>query len=123
MVCTYIPTVWRLAAFLIVPHFVKVVLVQLSDETGEIAVFEVLGEDILCEFFVLPPSESAQPSSIVGRIKLDIPPRPQSCHPQRSIVLPNCTRGPRAFCDNTGKYFIVVIAPSQPSAGIRDILV
>ena len=33
--------------------FVEIVLVQLADKTGEIAVFEVLGKDVLCEFLVL----------------------------------------------------------------------
>lgn len=33
--------------------FVKVVLVQLSHETGKVAVFKVLREDMLGEFLVL----------------------------------------------------------------------
>lgn len=38
-------SIWRLPILLvIVPHFVKVVLVELSDETGEIAVLEVFRE-------------------------------------------------------------------------------
>lgn len=33
--------------------FVEIVLVQLADKTGEIAMFEVLGENVLCKFLVL----------------------------------------------------------------------
>lgn len=41
---TYSSTVWRLSIlFIIVPHFVEVVLVQLSYETREITVLEVFG--------------------------------------------------------------------------------
>jgi hypothetical protein len=36
-----------------VPDFVEVVLVQLSDEAREVAVFEVLGEYVLGEFLIL----------------------------------------------------------------------
>ena len=44
----------RLAVVLIVvPHFVEIVLVQLPDEAGKVAVLEVLREDVLCEFLVL----------------------------------------------------------------------
>lgn len=32
----------------------KVIFVQLSDETGKVAVLEVFREDELCEFLVLP---------------------------------------------------------------------
>jgi hypothetical protein len=41
---TYPSAVWRLAVLLIVvPDFVEVILVQLSDKTREVAVLEVLG--------------------------------------------------------------------------------
>lgn len=52
--CTYARAVRRLAVFLIVvPDLVKVVLVQLTDETGEVAMLEMLWQNVLCEFFVL----------------------------------------------------------------------
>ena len=41
---TYPSAVWRLPVFLvIVPHFVEVVLVELPNETSEVAVLEVFG--------------------------------------------------------------------------------
>ena len=51
---TYPGPIRRLAVlFIVVPHFVEVVLVQLSDETRKVAVFEMLGQDVLSELFVL----------------------------------------------------------------------
>lgn len=35
------------------PHFVEIILVELSDETREVAVFKMLGKDVLGELFVL----------------------------------------------------------------------
>lgn len=44
--CTHSGTVGRCSILLVVmPHFVEVVLVQLSDKAREVAVFEVLRED------------------------------------------------------------------------------
>ena len=40
---THISSVWRFATFLIVPHFVKIVLVQLPYKACEVAVLEVFG--------------------------------------------------------------------------------
>lgn len=60
---TNIRAIRRLSCFLIIlAHFVKVVLVELADETGKVAVFEVFWEDGFCEFFALSAS-----SSVVGR--------------------------------------------------------
>lgn len=40
----YPRTVWRCAAFFVVmPYFVKVILVQLPHKTGKVAVLEVFG--------------------------------------------------------------------------------
>jgi hypothetical protein len=51
---TYPRPVRRLPVlFIIVPHFVEVVLVKLSHKTRKVAVFEVLGKDMLGELFVL----------------------------------------------------------------------
>lgn len=51
---TNIGPVRRLPRFFIVlAHFVKVVFVELAYETGEVAVFEVFGEDGFGEFFAL----------------------------------------------------------------------
>lgn len=51
---TYARAVWRSAVLLIImPHFVEVVFVQLSHETGKVAVLEVLWEDVFGEFLVL----------------------------------------------------------------------
>jgi hypothetical protein len=36
-----------------VPDFVEIVFVELTHETGKVAVLEVLGQDMLCEFLVL----------------------------------------------------------------------
>lgn len=42
--CTYVLPIWRLAIFFIIlSHLVEIVFVQLSDETSEVAVFEVFG--------------------------------------------------------------------------------
>jgi hypothetical protein len=52
--CTNAGTVLRLTILLVVvSHFVKVVFVQLAHETGEVAVLEMLGQNMFCEFFVL----------------------------------------------------------------------
>src|SRR5690242_7347668 len=46
--------VLRLTILLVVvSHFVEIVLVELANETGEVAVLEVLRQDVFCEFFVL----------------------------------------------------------------------
>jgi hypothetical protein len=51
---TYSGPIRRLAIFfVVVPDFVEIVLVQLADKAGEIAVFEVLREYVFCEFLVL----------------------------------------------------------------------
>lgn len=51
---TYARTIWRLAVFLIVvPYFVEVVFIELPDKAGKVAVLEMLGENVFCEFFVL----------------------------------------------------------------------
>lgn len=51
---TYTRAVRRSAVLLIImPHFVEVVFVQLSHETGKVAVLEVLWEDVFGEFLVL----------------------------------------------------------------------
>lgn len=51
---TYAWAVRRLPRLLIVmPHFVEVVLVQLANKTGEVAVLEMFREDVLGEFLVL----------------------------------------------------------------------
>lgn len=41
------------AFFIIVPDFVKVILVELPNETGEVAMLEVFGENRLGEMFIL----------------------------------------------------------------------
>lgn len=54
MVCTYSRAILGLTVlFVVVAHFVEVVLVQLSNETGKIAVLEVLGKDVLRKLLVL----------------------------------------------------------------------
>ena len=51
---TYTSAIGRHAAlFIIVPDFVEVVFVELTHETGKVAVLEVLGQDVLCELLVL----------------------------------------------------------------------
>lgn len=51
---TYACAIWRLSRILIiVSNLVKVIFVQLSDETRKVAVFEVLGQDVLGKLFVL----------------------------------------------------------------------
>lgn len=51
---TYTGTVGRLAGlFVVLAHFVKVVLVELAHEAGEVAVLEVLRQDGLGELFAL----------------------------------------------------------------------
>ena len=44
--------------------FVEVVLVELADEAGEVAMFEVLRKNGLCEFLVLMWSRVSQQLSI-----------------------------------------------------------
>jgi hypothetical protein len=50
---TNISAIRRLAILFVVSDFVEVVLVQLSYETGEVTVFEMLGQDSLGELLVL----------------------------------------------------------------------
>lgn len=50
----YIGTVWGLPILLVIlTNFVKIVLVQLADETCKVAVLEMSWEDSLGEFFAL----------------------------------------------------------------------
>jgi hypothetical protein len=52
----YPRTVWRLAIlFVVVSNFVEVVLVQLTNEAGKVAVLEMFGQNVFCEFLVLRP--------------------------------------------------------------------
>jgi hypothetical protein len=54
----YPRTVWRLAVlFIVVSNFVEVVLVQLTNEAGKVAVLEMFGQDVFCEFLVLRPNQ------------------------------------------------------------------
>lgn len=41
------------ALLIVVPHFVKIVFVELAHETGEIAVLEMFGQDGFGKAFVL----------------------------------------------------------------------
>ena len=51
---TYTRSIWRVSAVLvIVSHFVEVILVELADETREVAVLEMLGQNRLCKSLVL----------------------------------------------------------------------
>jgi hypothetical protein len=63
---TYISSIWRLAALLVMPDFVEIVLVQLTDETRKVAVLEVFWEDRLGELLILQPrrSVSRHPQSL-----------------------------------------------------------
>jgi hypothetical protein len=70
---TYPGTVWRLSVFLIVvPHFVEIVLVELSDKTRKVAVLKVLGQDVLGKLFVLVMllATCVRPCAIASRIYL-----------------------------------------------------
>ena len=61
--CPYPDAVRRSTAFLVVvSHFVEVVLVQLADETGEVAVLEVFRQDVFGEFLVLRARSAITPS-------------------------------------------------------------
>lgn len=51
---TYPDTVRRCSSLLIVvPYFMKVILVQLTYKAGKVAVFEMFRQDVLGEFLVL----------------------------------------------------------------------
>ena len=50
---TYVATIRRFAVLLVVPDFVEVIFVELSDEAGKVAVLEVLRQNCLGEFLVL----------------------------------------------------------------------
>lgn len=50
----YLRTIRRCSILLILPDFVKVILVELADETRKIAVFKVFGKNSLGEFLILP---------------------------------------------------------------------
>jgi len=39
--------------FIVVSDLVEVVFVELTDETGEVGMLEVLGKDVLCESLIL----------------------------------------------------------------------
>ena len=79
--CPYPDAIRRSAALLIVvSHFVEVVLVQLAHETGEVAVLEVLRQNVLGEFLVL--RKFSQCAFCVGRscaFFMSLPPAPQNC--------------------------------------------
>jgi len=60
---THACTIWRLPVLLIVvSHFVEIVLVQLSDERGEITVLEVLRQDMLGKLLILGAPVSIDPA-------------------------------------------------------------
>jgi hypothetical protein len=42
------------------PHFVEIILVELPDEARKVAMFEVLGKDVLGKLFVLVLSLAAR---------------------------------------------------------------
>lgn len=63
-------------------NFVKIVFVQLSHETGEIAVFKMLGKNVLCEFLVLLLCQLLS-SDAAGSM---LPPGPQSYRPHFPIL-------------------------------------
>lgn len=51
---TYTRSVGRnTAIFIVVSDFVEIVFVELAYKTGEVAVLEMFGQDVFCEFFVL----------------------------------------------------------------------
>lgn len=59
--------------FVVVPHFVKVIFVQLSNKTGKIAVLEMLWQYVFREFFILQNDEavslvSPSHNTLIGRI-------------------------------------------------------
>lgn len=67
------------------PDFVEVVFVELAHKTGKVTVLEVLGQDVLREFFVLQTVWLAKP----GRWRLSVcaPRERQSCRLHCPIVL------------------------------------
>jgi len=82
---TYPRPVWRLPiVFVVVPHFVEIILVQLSDETGKVAVLEVLGEYVLSELLILFPQLATDTTEgATGRGVLRVR---QSCRHRSPIV-------------------------------------
>ena len=68
-------------------YFVKIVFVQLADETGEIAVFEVLWKDVLCEFLVLDLRQHAFERGCELERRDCAPPTQQNCRLHCPIVL------------------------------------
>lgn len=53
--------------FVVVSHFVEIVLIELSDEAGEVAMLEMFWEDRFGESFVLQrESDAAIAASLVG---------------------------------------------------------
>ena len=56
---SYTGAIRRMTALLIVvPNLVEVILVELTDETGEVAVLEVFWQDGFRKPFILPPGVS-----------------------------------------------------------------
>jgi hypothetical protein len=83
---TYPRTVRRLSIFfIVVPHFVEVVLVELSNETRKVAVFEMLGKDMLCELLIL--SLALTSWLWPARSVEDVPLVPQNCRHRFPIAL------------------------------------
>jgi hypothetical protein len=68
-----------------VPHFVKVVLVKLSDKTRKVAVFKVLGQNVLRELLVL--SIALVPCIWQAHGCRDVPLVPQNCRRRFPIEL------------------------------------
>ena len=94
---SYTRAIRRLAGLLIiVTHFVEIVFVELSDEAGEIAVLEVLGEDVFGESLILAPI-----SDTANRNQLDAiePPAPQNFPRHPPIGRPTNTRDPPTFLE------------------------
>jgi hypothetical protein len=63
---TYSWAIWRCSIFFIVmSHFVKVIFVQLSHETGEVAMLEMFGEYRLGKAFILLRISAASPGQVL----------------------------------------------------------
>ena len=50
---TYLPPVRGRSGLVALPHFVEVILIQLTDEAGKVAVLEMLRENCVCKLFIL----------------------------------------------------------------------
>ena len=86
--------------FVIVPYFMEIVLVELTDKTGEVAVLEMLRKNGFRELLILSSSSALRPVTGLERLG-DIPPRPRNYRAHHPILRLMHKMDPPTFYDDS----------------------